>query len=225
MAQEIKIEKKSSDVVQPQTEKEARQSIRDKQDLSGAPLRGMMLNNLNTVGSILRKTDLTWAMLSHGLFVNANFYRASLYQAGVNNTIFMGGDLVKTSFKEADLSESVLLGVDAENASFEGANLRGAALVRADLEDANFTGANLTDARLASCDVTNADFTDADLSGARAYHIDWSKAKVPPAILPDPLIELPRWALPVLIGGALSSLSLLIYLIIRKNKSKSEPVA
>jgi len=221
MAQEINIEKKASDVVQPVGEDEARQAIRTKKDLSGANLRGLKLDNLNTVGAILRKTDLTASDLSHGLLVNPNLYRASLHGAAVHNTLFLGGDLVKTNFREANLGDSLLFGVDAQNASFEGASLRDAALVSANLENADFTMANLNNARLASLNVTGADFTDADLTGARAYHVDWTAAKVPPSLLPEPLIQIPLWTWSVLIGGLLGLFAILIYGITRKKRKTS----
>ena len=219
MSQEIKIEKKASEVIQPNTEEKAREAIRARKDLSGATLRDLQLDNLNAAGAILRKTDLTDADLSHGLLMNPNFYRANLHGASVNHTVFLGGDLVRTSFKEADLSDSVLFRVDAEEASFEGATLRNAALVNAKLKNASFNQANLTNARLASLDVTNADFTDADLTGARAYRIDWSQAKVPPLILPEPFVKLPRWAWSVLIGGLFGLIALVIYGIVRRRKA------
>jgi len=221
MTQEINIEKKASDVVQPVGEDEARQAIRTKKDLSGANLRGMKLDNLNTVGAILRKTDLTASDLSHGLLVNPNFYRANLHGAAVHNTLIIGGDLVKTNFQEANLGDSLLLRVDAQNASFEGASLRDAALVSANLENADFTKANLNNARLASLNVTGADFTDADLTGARAYHVDWTVAKVPPTLLPEPLVQIPRWAWSVLIGGLLGIIGVLIYGMTRKKRRVS----
>lgn len=219
MSQEIKIEKKSSEVIQPESTSKAREAIRARKDLSGATLRGLQLDNLNATGAILRKTDLNGADLSHGLLINPNFYRASLHGAAVNNTIFLGGDLVKTSFKDADLSDSVLLGVDAENASFEGANLRNGALVNANLQGTNFRRAQLTNARLASLDVTGADFSEADLTGARAYRIDWSKANVPPVILPEPFLKFPRWAWMVLFGGLIGVIALVIYSLVGRKKN------
>jgi uncharacterized protein YjbI with pentapeptide repeats len=221
MSNEIKIEKKASDVIQPVTGSDARKAIRARQDLSGAILCGMQLENLHATGAILRKTDLAAADLSHGLLVNPNFYRASLYGAAVHNTVFLGGDLVKTSFKEADLSDSALIGVDAQKASFEGANLRNAALINANLEDTVFTDANLTNARLVGGNVTGADFTGATFTGARATNIDWTQAKVPPNSIPQPLVKIPTWAWSMLIGGLLGGLALLIYSILRKRKQRS----
>jgi len=221
MSQEIKIEKKASEVIQPETVEEACQAIRNKQDLSGADLHGMKLDNLNAVGSILRKTDLSDADLSHGLLIKPNFYRASLHRAAVHNTIILGGDLVKTNFNAANLSESAIVGADAEEASFEDANLRNAGLVSSHLKDTNFTRADLSNARLAGLDVDGADFTDANLSGARAYNVNWEKAKVPPNLIPDPLLKFPHWAWSVLIGGFLGIFALIIYTIFRKKPTRT----
>jgi uncharacterized protein YjbI with pentapeptide repeats len=218
MTQEIKIEKKASEVIQPESSDGARQAIRAKKDLSGANLRGMPLSNLHAVSPILRKTDLAEADLSHGLFVNPNFYRASLHGAAVHNTVFLGADMVKTSFKEADLTDSAFVGVDAQNASFEKAILRNAGLVSANFKDADFTQADLTNARLAAIDVEGTDFTDATLTGARAYNVDWSKAKVPPAFIPEPFLQLPQWVWSVLIGGLLGIITLIIYSLVQKRK-------
>ena len=220
MTQEIKIEKKASDVIQPRTVEDARQAIRTKQDLSGAKLRGMHLAELNAVGAILRKTDLADADLSHSLLVNPNFYKASLHQTAVNNTVFLGGDLVKTSFLKSNLSDSALIGVDAQNASFKGANLRNAGLISADLRDTDFTEADLTNARLVYADVEGADFSGAVISGARYHNVNWSKAKVPPGSLPAPLVVLPKWVLPIVGGALLGTAALIIYSLARKKRKR-----
>lgn len=221
MSQEIKIEKKASEVIQPATEEEARLAIRSRQDLSGADLHGMALENLNAVGSILRKTDLSDANLSHGLLINPNFYKAKLHGTSAHNTVFVSGDLVKTSFKGTDLTSSAIIGADAEEASFEDANLHNAGLVSTNLRNTNFTRAKLTEARLASLDVTGADFTGADLSGARAYNVNWDQAKVRPAYIPDPLVKLPMWAWSVLIGGLLGIFAVIIYSLLRRKSNNS----
>jgi len=221
MSQEIKIEKKASEVIQPVTVDDAIQSIRTKKDLSGAKMQGMRLENINAVGAILRKTDLSDANLSHGLLVNPNFYRASLHGAAVHNTVFLGGDMVKTQFIETDLSESALVGVDAQEASFRKANLSNAGLVSSNLTDTDFTDANLTNARLASLNVTGADFSGATLTGARAYNVDWSKAKTPPDLLPEPFVKLSNWAWSVLIGGLLGTITLVIYSLLKRKKNQS----
>ncbi|MDY6873082.1 MAG: pentapeptide repeat-containing protein [Chloroflexota bacterium] len=218
MSQEIKIEKKASEVIQPTSPEAAREAIRAKKDLSGADLQNMDLQNLNATGSVLRKTNLTGADISHGLLVNPNFYKATAHNVALHHTIFLGGDLVKTDFKDADLSNSGLIGVDAREAKFPGANLRNAAIVSADLEGADFTGANLTNARLASLNVKGADFTGASVAGMRAFNVDWSEAKVPPAELPAPLVELPTWAWSVLIGSFVGLTSLFVYGLIHRQR-------
>jgi uncharacterized protein YjbI with pentapeptide repeats len=221
MSHEIKIEKKASEVIQPSNEEEARLAIRTRQDLSGARLQGMVLDNINAVGSILRKTDLANADLSHGLLINPNFYKASLHGTAAHNTIILGGDLVKTSCKGTDLSHSAIIGTDAQEASFEGANLNNAALVSTNFQDADFTRADLSNTRLASLDVTGADFSDAILSGSRAYNVNWEQAKVPPIIAPEPLVKLPNWAWSVLLGSLFGFIALILYSLLRKKNKRS----
>ena len=221
MSQTIKIEKKASEVIQPGNVEEARQAIRDRQDLSGANLQGMDLDNLNAVGSILRKTDLANASLAHGLLINPNFYKASLHRTAAHNTVILGGDLVKTSFKETDLTSSAIIAADAEEASFSGANLHNAGLVSSNLKNADFTGANLSNTRLVGLNVTGTDFTGANLTGARAQNVNWEKAKVPPTQIPDPLVKIPVWAWSVMIGGILGVFSLVIYGLYRRKRKRS----
>ena len=218
MTQEIKIEKKASEVIQPQGLEEAREAITAKKDLSGANLAGMTLQDLTAVGAILRKTDLSSSDLSHGLLVNPNFYKANLENAEIHNTILFSGDLVKTDFKNANLSNTALISPNAEEANFEGALMRNVALVSANLKNANFTNAKLNNAWIASSNVTGADFTGADLSGTHGHNTNWSMAKVPPETLPQPLVKVPKWAYPVLIGSILSTLSLIIYSLLKKRK-------
>jgi uncharacterized protein YjbI with pentapeptide repeats len=221
MSNEIKIEKKASEVIQPETTEAARQAIKDKKDLSGADLQEIDLSNLNATGAVLRKTDLTGADLSHGLLVNPNFYKSKAHQTILHHTVFLGGDLVRADFTGADLSDCALVGVDGQEACFEGANLRNAGLVSADLHDANCTGANLTNTRLAGLDVEGADFSGANIIGARALNVDWSKAKVPPAELPAPFLEMPTWAWSVLIGSVVGALGLLVYALVRRQQKAS----
>ena len=191
MAQEIRIEKKASEIIQPETLEEARQAIKVRKDLSGAYLQGLNLQNLNASRAILRKVHFKGADLSQGWFIQPNFYRAVLHGTAMRNTILIGGDLVKTDFTEADLSNSGIIGADAQEAGFSNACLQSIAIVNTNLRDADFTHADLTNARLAALNVTGADFTGADLTGARAYQIDWSKAKVPPAAIPGAFLQTP----------------------------------
>ena len=218
MRQEIQIEKKASEVVQPKSVEEAREAICTRQDLSGADLRGMTLGNITAVGAILRKTNLTGAKLSHGLLIKPNFYKASLQDAAIHNTIILGGDLVKANFTGTDLSDSAIVGADATKASFEGANLHNAAVVGTSFTDANFTGADLINTRLAGLDITGAKFTNANFTGARAHNVNWEKALVPPLTLPAPMIQLPTWVWSVLLGGILGVLALIIYALIRRKR-------
>lgn len=220
MAQEIKIEKKASEVIQPTSDEAAREAIQTKQDLSGANLVGMALNGITAFGAILRKTNLSSADLSHGLLVSPNLFKSLLHGTAMHNTVIMSGDLVRTRFEETDLHESALISVNAQEASFRKANLRKAAIISANLKDADFTDANLTDARIASSNVEGADFSGVDLSGARAHKVNWAKAKIPPSTLPEPLFNFPKWAWIALFGGVLSAVALIIYLILNGRKRK-----
>ena len=69
-------------------------------------------------------------------------------------------------------------------------------------------------------DVSEADFTDVTLTGARAGRVDWSKAKVPPAEIPEPLPAPPPW-LPVLVVGII--VGILAVAVILKKKKGQQP--
>ncbi len=220
MTNEFKIERKASDVYQPKTIEDARKALREKRDLSGADLQGFELQNLNASGAILRKTNLTGTDLSHGLLVNPNFYRTKAHQAVIQHTVLLSADLVKADFSSADLSDTALVGADAREAVFAGANLRNAGLVGGDYTDVDFSGANLSNAWLAGIKVKGADFSGVDTTAARAYGIDWSAAKVPPANLPQPFLQLPTWAWAALAGSVAGIIGVVIYsLARRKNKT------
>jgi len=218
MTNEFKIESKASDIIQPRSPEEAWQAIKEKRALSGANLKGFDLDDLNATGAILRKTNLTGASFTHGLLMNPNFYRSTAHQANFQHTVMLNPDLVRADFLEADLSDCALVGADARDVQFVNANLRNAGLVGGDYTNADFTGANLTNAWLTGINVEGADFTGADTTGARAYNVDWSTAKVPPTILPAPIIQLPKWAWAALAGGVLGILGVLIYSISRRQQ-------
>lgn len=211
MTNEFKIERKASDIIHPRSAGEARQAIKEKKDLTGANLQGINFEDLNASGAILRKTNLTGSALTHGLLINPNFYRAIAHQTNFQHTIMLNPDLVRSDFLNADLSDGALIAADAHEAQFINANLRNAGLVGGDYSDANFSGANLSNAWLAGMDVKGADFTGVDTTGARAYGIDWSTAKVPPDILPAPVIKLPAWAWAALAGSVIGMLGVLVY--------------
>ena len=216
MTNEFKIEKKASEVFHPQTVDEARRAIREKKDLSGADLRGFDLHDLKSTGAVLRKTNLSGVDFSHSLLVNPNFYRTTAHGTQLQHTVLNTPDLVRADFHSANLSESGLVGADAREAVFAQANLRKAGLVGGDYTNANFTGANLSNAWLAGIKVDGADFTGADTSGTRATGIDWSTAKVPPTILPQPIFKLPNWAWAAIAGSVIGVISVVIYSLARR---------
>ena len=218
MSNEIKIERKASEVYQPEDAAEARQFIQEKKDLTGANLASMDLHNLNAVGAVLRKTNLERTDLSHGLLVKPNFYKASLRNAAIHNTIFLGGDFVKTNLKDADLADSVLYGVDGENASFERANLRNAVLVNADMTGADFSNVDFSGSRFVSVNVKNADFSNANMTGALAHNVNWDAAKVPPPTIPELLLKMNPWVGAVLLGSLVGILALVIYVLWQRSR-------
>ncbi|MBG0785591.1 MAG: pentapeptide repeat-containing protein [Anaerolineaceae bacterium] len=220
MTNEIKIEKKASEVIQPESVNEARQAIQTKKDLSGANLEGYSLDNMHATGAILRKTNLQKADLSHGLLISPNFYKTNATGAAVDRTVIVNGDLVKARFTEADLSEGALVGVNAEEANFHGANLRQAGLFGMNLRNADLTQANLANARLAGVNVEGADFSGAEMTGAKAYQVNWDQAKVPPVLMPDPYIQLPKWAWSVIIGSLIGGLAAVIYAFFKRRSTK-----
>lgn len=221
MTNEFKIERKASDIIQPRSLEEARQAIKEKRDLSGANLQGFDFENLNASGAILRKTNLTGSALTHGLLMNPNFYRSTAHRTNFQHTVMLGPDLVRAEFLDADLSDSALIGADAQEALFINANLRNAGLVGGDYSNTNFSGANLSNAWLAGIKVTGADFSGVDTTGAKAYGIDWSTAKVPPAILPAPVIKLPTWAWAALAGSLVGLLGVLVYSLSRRQQKST----
>lgn len=215
MTNEFKIEKKASDVFHPKTVEETRKAIREKRDLSGADLRGFDLHDMKATGAILRKTNLSDVNFSHSLLFNPNFYRTTAHSIQLQHTVLNTPDLVRADFHSANLSESSLVGADAREAVFAQANLRSAGLVRGDYTNADFRGANLSNALLVGIKVDGADFTGADTTGTRFSGIDWSTAKVPPAILPEPILQLPTWALAAIAGSVIGLIGVIIYSLTR----------
>ena len=62
-------------------------------------------------------------------------------------------------------------------------------------------------------DVTGADFSDVLTTGAHASGIDWSKAKVQPAELPEP-IPTPPWVRFLVAGVVIA----LVFFIMRRRR-------
>ena len=66
--------------------------------------------------------------------------------------------------------------------------------------------------------VAGADFSDATTTDARAAGVDWSKAKVPPAEIPEPLPTAP-W-LPALLAGI--GVAFVAVLLLAKKRRQTE---
>ena len=155
------------------------------------------------------------------MLISPNFYKANATGAAVDRTVIVNGDLVKACFAEADLCEGALVGGNAEEADFHGANLRQAGFFGTGLRNADLTNADLANSRFAGVNVEGADFSGADMTGAKAYQVDWDKAKVPPSPLPEPFVQLPKWAWSAILGGFLGIAGAIIYAISKRKSAAS----
>ncbi len=85
------------------------------------------------------------------------------------------------------------------SASLDGAQLRDTKISAVNLENADLTEADLTGSRMFAVNVSGADFSDVRTTDAQASGVDWSKARVPPAEIPEPIL-VPPW-IPALLAG------------------------
>lgn len=117
---------------------------RSKPDLSGADLRGVVIQNAN-----LRDANLSSAIL-----IDADL---------------SGANLTKARLAGADLRQAVLAGAVLYGAMLHKADLRGAFLRWADLSRADFTNAKLQEADIRRTHLARTVFRKADLSGCSVY--------------------------------------------------------
>jgi uncharacterized protein YjbI with pentapeptide repeats len=170
------------EVTRFESPEEFQASLHTEQNLRGVDVSGLDLSNIKLAGLDMRDVDF--------------------HDCDLTGARFAGLDMRGCNFSNAKLDNANLAGAD-----LRGANLRGATMVKAkiagvNLKEADFTGANLDNSILIGVDVAGADFTDVTTTGARAT-ADWEKAKVPPAVLPDPITSsMPRW-IPFAILGVL----------------------
>ena len=64
-----------------------------------------------------------------------------------------------------------------------------------------------------------ANFEDATTTDAQAVAVDWSKAKVPPAQIPEPL-PIPPW-LPAVFAGIVMLLFVVVLIIVARKRKKA----
>ncbi|MCL4302805.1 MAG: pentapeptide repeat-containing protein [Anaerolineae bacterium] len=115
-----------------------------KNDLSGALLRG-----LNLSGANLQEADLSYAYLERADLSKANLHEAYLIRA----------KLVEANLSRTDLTDAVLISADLTKANLCGANLLGADLCGSNLTEADLRGANL-DCELQEVITTGAKYND-----------------------------------------------------------------
>ena len=104
--------------------------VTNKNNLSGADLRGAYL-----CGANLKCADLRGAYLNH-----ANLSSANLCGANLKCAYLCGADLKGAYLCGADLMGANLRGANLKGANLKGANLKGADLCGADLMGANLRG-------------------------------------------------------------------------------------
>jgi len=96
--------------------------------------------------------------------------------------------------------------------------LKAAKISAVNLEDADFSGADLTESTWVAVNVTGANFEDTTTTDARSLAVDWSKAKVPPDLIPESLPITP-WV-PALIAGMVLLIVITVTILIVSLKRK-----
>lgn len=136
---------------------------------------------------------LIGAKLSGTLLSHANFNRAELMLASLNETTLeqckfreaylSGADMIGAYLKEADLSHAVLIGTDLSEATLTNANLIGSNLGGACLCEADLRGANLSEAIL-----MGANLQGADLRGVNLFGSNLIDANLEDVIVDEPIV-------------------------------------
>ena len=153
--------------------------------------------------TLSRKRDLSGANLS-GL---------DLSEIKLTGLKMEGANLSDTNLTKATLAAINMAGVNLAKAQ-----LNEARIAAVNLEDADLTGADLTESSWMGVNVTGANFEDATMTDAHAVAVDWSKAKVPPTQLPEP-VPIPPW-LPAVFAGIV--MLFVVVLIAARKRKKSD---
>jgi uncharacterized protein YjbI with pentapeptide repeats len=128
----------------------------DRCDFTGARLRKLRGEHLQTEACVFQSADLRGAILHSATFHQPDFRDADLGGATLTATAFhlaklTGASLVKANLTDADLKGADLRGAALREAVLVGADLRGALI-----DGADFTGANVSGARLDGLDPSEA---------------------------------------------------------------------
>jgi uncharacterized protein YjbI with pentapeptide repeats len=130
-------------------------------------------------GAVLRRADLSDAVLSDADLRGADLSDADLRGADLRRAVLSDADL-----RGADLRRAVLSDADLRDADLRDADLSGAVLSDADLRRADLSGAVLSDADLSGAVLRRAVLSDADLRRA-----DLSGAVLSDAVLSDAVLR------------------------------------
>jgi len=131
----------------------------------------------------LAETDLRGAGLFKGNFAHANFFRANLCDASMQEADFDGCEFERTFLGKAKLCEATAKGAGFAQARLPRANLYGADLSAANFGEASLQGASLVSAIFSGANLRNCDLTRADLSKARLDGADLQGARLDDAHL------------------------------------------
>jgi uncharacterized protein YjbI with pentapeptide repeats/uncharacterized RDD family membrane protein YckC len=169
--------------------------VLDRVDLSGANLRGAILNQASLKGTIfnsvgedkrlgtfddaiadlsgasLRETNLSEAFLSYGALKGANLMyatlnRANLSRAQLTESNLSSAQLLETNLTDANLERASLTGADLAESIFVSANLQEAKLGQIKAIGANFFRANLSKSTWLGSDLSQVNFKEANLQNA-----------------------------------------------------------
>lgn len=99
--------------------------------------------------------------LAGAVIPRANFSRAALIEANLENANLSGADLSFAILVNSKLANAVLEGANLAGADLSGADLTKANLIRADLSNAKLVSANLSYSTLTGAILRSANLTDA----------------------------------------------------------------
>jgi len=149
------------------------------ENLEGADLRDVYLNDTDLSGANLKGANLSSASLLRANLAGANLEGADLTEADLTQADLSGANLKGAKLADANLDQAVAAGTD-----FGGADAPGAMFTRLKGEGADFTGAALAEAEFSDAELGGAKFEgaalkDAAFERAKAHKVVFDKAEMP----------------------------------------------